>query len=117
MTTAFSRNATVLASTTRMPLTDVTGKSGTAVTVLSDLRCTPLYPVDPETARRQELRTPLKALATFVDGDQDLVEGDRLKVVRGQPLYNSKEFPVQKVAKWPWRGDIRMQVFLEDLRK
>jgi len=117
MTIPSNTQPTVTFSTTRKPLTDATGKSGTAVTILSGLKCTQIYPVDPETARRNELRTPLKALAVFVDGDLDLIEGDRLLVVSGQPLYDGKEFPVQKVGKWPWRGDIRLHVFLEDLRK
>lgn len=63
---SFARQATVSASTKRSPAV-VSGKRGTPATNLTNLYCTPLDPVDPETARRLVLDTPHELKQTFLD--------------------------------------------------
>jgi hypothetical protein len=57
--TSFRRMATVTAGTKRT-------KKGEPATVLSNLKCTPLDPVDPELRRRLALETPHELLQTFI---------------------------------------------------
>lgn len=105
---SFRRQATVTASTKRLPEI-VSGKRGSAVTKIVSLKCTPLDPVDPELRQRLQIDTPHEVLQTFIDGSLDVKEGDLL-VVAG------KEYPVRSAADWAWRTWAYRHLIVEDLR-
>lgn len=66
---SFRRMARYRADTRRAPDT-VAGKRSAAAIYLTNLSCTPLDPVSPETAARLELKTPY-TLAQVVIGDRE----------------------------------------------
>ena len=104
--TSFSRMASVSASTKRPPAIS-SGKRGAASTKISSLKCTPLDPVDAETARRVNVGTGYEVLQCFTEAGQDIKEGDLLVV-------GSKEYPIRAVADWVWRGSTYLHLFLEE---
>jgi len=66
----FALMASVSCSTKRSPA--VTGsKRGAPATKLSGLSCTPLDPVDPETAFHMQMKTPYTTRQTFIDDGTD----------------------------------------------
>jgi hypothetical protein len=106
---AFARQATVTANTKRSPAVSG-GKRGAATTLLIGLTCTPLDPVQDQIAMREVLNTPHEVLETFVDGEQDIVEGDVLVV-------GPVEYPIRSVREWVWRGSVYRHLFLENLKR
>lgn len=95
MSASFQKLATVTCGTKRSPSV-ASGKRGVPVTNLSDLKCLPLDPVNPEIRMRLELDTPHEVLQTMVEGGPDIVEGDVLTV-------GSDEYDIRSVADWTWR--------------
>ncbi len=63
---SFARLATKTVSTKGSPGL-VNGKRGAPVTLLSNLKCHPLTPVDAETQRRMVIDTPHEVKQTFLD--------------------------------------------------
>lgn len=100
---------TVTASTKRAPAV-TSGKRGEPVTHLATLRCTPLDPLDPETAQRLGLQTPHTLRQTFTDGSSDIMAGDVLVV-------SARDYPIRSVAAWDWRGVTYSHLVVEDLRR
>lgn len=80
------------------------GKRGAPVTVLDNLRCTPLYPADAGAVNNLLMRlkseTPYRILETFVLGRPDIQGGDLL-VVEGD------SYTVRAVAEWTMPGATR----------
>jgi len=108
MSNAFTRLATISASTKRPPAVS-SGKRGTPATQISSLSCTPLDPVDPELAQRMALDTPHELLQTFVEGTADIDEGDILVV-------GSDEYPIRSVADWTWQSTTYRHLVIEELK-
>jgi len=109
MSRAMLRMASVTAATKRSPGI-VNGKRGEPVTNVASLHCTPLDPVDAETRQRLGLDSPHELLQTFVDGAEDVREGDYLVV-------GTTEYPVKSCAEWTWRGSRYLHLILEDLKR
>lgn len=105
----FLRLATVAASTKRPPVVSG-GKRGTPAAYLSDIRVTPLDPVDPETRQRLALQTPHELLQTFAQGGLDILEGDLLVV-------DGVEYPVRSAAEWLWRSSEYVHLIVEELKR
>jgi hypothetical protein len=103
--TMFAEFTTVIASTKRKGLT--TGFTAN----LSGLNCTPLAPIDPETRLRLQLNTPHTLWETYLEGDHDIKEGDKLVI-------DSVEFPIKTIAPWTWPPEnyVYLRVIVEDLR-
>jgi hypothetical protein len=106
-----ARLATVTASTKRSPGVSG-GKRGTPALNIASLKCTPLDPVQAETAFRAGLESPFGLLGTFVDADLDIIQGDILVV-------DEIEYPIKALEKWGWRrGESNFfYLILEALRK
>lgn len=105
----FLRAATITASTKRAPATS-SGKRSAPVTHLTDIRVTPLDPVDAETRQRLALNTPHELLQAFADGGLDIVEGDLLVV-------GAVEYPVRSAGQWAWRGSEYVHLVIEELKR
>lgn len=108
---SFTYMATVTAYTKRPPAMQ-DGVRGEPEIHATNLRCTPLDPIDPELRERLQLSTPHELLQTFIAGDADVREGDILVV-------GGREYPVRAVGDWWWRpedADYRWLV-LEDLKR
>lgn len=99
---------TVSASTKRAPAISG-GKRGEPVTNIASILCTPLDPIDSDTARRLNLDTPYKILETYVEGDLDIMDGDHL-------IVGSKDYPIRATEKWSWRKTKYIRLFLDDLK-
>ena len=65
-------------------------------------------PVDPEMRKRLDLNTPHTIYETYLHGELDIKNGDRLVV-------DSVEYPIRSVAPWPWGDDKFLHLILEDL--
>ena len=88
--------ATVSCSTKRASIS--AGKRGAPTANLTGLLCTPLDPVDAEIAARAGLATPVEVWQTFIEGDNDIKNGDLLTVA-------STDYPIR--AAWDytaWNG-------------
>lgn len=72
-TRTFIKQATVVASTKRSPAV-VSGKRGAPVTLLSNLKCTPLDPIDPQLRQRLALDTPHELMQTFLADEIGFVQ-------------------------------------------
>lgn len=108
---AMRRLMTVAAAVKRPPTPAGTPALGGAMTViLPAIRCTPLDPVNAETALRAGLSTPHGVLRTFVDDGLDVRAGDYLVV-------DGKQYPVRAAASWTWRGTKFQELILEELRR
>lgn len=93
---SFLKMATITtASTKRSPMTGAI--RGTPATNLSNITCTPLDPVDPETRTQLKLDSGFEVKETFVDASLDIKEGDVLVVA-------SVSYDIRSVAEWSWRG-------------
>lgn len=94
--------ATATASVKRATI--VAGKRGAPATVLTGLRCTPLYPADAGAVNNLLLRlkseTPYRILETFVLGRPDIQGGDLL-------VLDGDEYTVRAVAEWTMPGASR----------
>lgn len=101
--TSFSFIATITANTKRASLT--AGYQDN----LNAIPCTPLAPLDAQTQLRLDLKTPHVTFETFFDNEPDIKKGDLLVV-------GSVEYPVIRVAPWPWLTTKRLHVVVEDLR-
>lgn len=104
------RLATKVVSFKRPPVT-VGGKRGTPTVFLTDIRCTPLDPVDPEIRFRLGIETPFELLQTFVMSNSDVVAGDILVTS------TNVEYPVKSVGEWEWRGSMFLHLYVEDLKR
>ena len=107
----FGLLASVTASTKRAP-TISSGKRGAAAENLASLKCTNLFPVDPEIRQRMILKTPNELLEAWVEGGLDILEGDILVV-------GSTEYPIRAVAEWYWPEDDAnyLHLILEELKR
>ena len=110
MSTAFTRFATVTASTKRSPAV-AGGKRGAPTTNIASLSCMPLDPIDSEIRERFGLSSPMELLQTFVQGGQDIKEGDLLVV-------SSTEYPIRAVGDWNWPPDNAnyLHLIIEELK-
>lgn len=104
------RLATETVSFKRPPVT-VGGKRGTPTVFLTDVKCTPLDPVDPEIRFRLAVETPHEILQTFTFASENVVEGDILVTAAGI------EYPVKSVGEWKWRGSTFLHLYIEDLKR
>ncbi len=106
--TAFSRMATVTASTKRTVASS--GKITAPTTSIASLAITPLYPVDPDLKQRLALQTPHELLQAFTEGTPDVREGDVL-VVAGV------DYPIKSVADWSGLSGSYKLLVVENLKK
>lgn len=67
---AFTLRASVSCSTKRSPAV-ASSKRGAPAASLSGLSCTPLDPVDPETAMQLQMQTPYTTRQTFISNGTD----------------------------------------------
>jgi len=102
---SFAAMATVTCGTKRATLT------GGFSAYLSNLKCTPLAPVDAETRTRLQLNTPVILWEVHLQDAPDIKAGDRLTI-------SSVEYPVKTVEPYTWlpSSDTRMRLILEDVR-
>jgi len=100
---SFTFMATVSASTKRGNMT-----SGFTLN-LSGLKCFPLAPVDAETRKRMDLNTPHMVFETFLQDGPDIKKGDLLVI-------GSVEYAIKSAAPWPFFGEPRLHLVIEDLR-
>lgn len=106
---AFTRLASVSASTKRLPAADVNGIIGSPSEQVASLVCTPLDPVDSELRQRLGIDSPHELLQTFTE-ETGILEGD-IFVVSGT------EYPVKSCAEWTdFRGDTYLHLILEHLK-
>lgn len=108
MSGSFSARATVAASTKRKTL--VSGMQGTPATNEAALYCWPLAPVDGETRTRNNLNTAFQWWQTFIEGDYDILNGDRLVI-------GAAEYEIERCEAWPWRDTTRFRLFVSELRR
>lgn len=108
MSRAFAKMATVACSTKRPPAFSGT-KRGDPTTSLTGLYCTPLDPIDAELRNMPVLESPYEALQTFLQGNPDINEGDRLVV-------GSAEYAIRAVEDWVWRSDTYRRLILEEIK-
>ena len=110
MSAAFTRFATVTASTKRPPAISG-GKRGAPAQNIASLSCFPLDPVDSEISERFGLDSPMELLQTFVQGGLDIKEGDLLVV-------SSTEYPIRAVGNWTWPPDSEdyLHLIVEELK-
>ena len=109
MSASFTKLASITASTKRNP--DVaSGKVGAAVTNLSSISITPLYPVNSDTANRFGLDNPFEYKECFAQDGLDILKGDYLVV-------DSEEYPIRFVELWAWPpdGENRLHLIVEDI--
>ncbi len=111
MSSSFTALATVDCSTKRKPAISG-GKSGAAVTNLSSLKCLPIHPLSnaDEFSKTFALETLVNMKETYIQGNPDIVSGDILVV-------GSVEYPIRVVQSWPFNGDTRTRLVLEDLKR
>lgn len=110
MSLAFQRMARKTAATKRAPALSG-GLRGAATVHLSGVRCTPLDPVNAETAQRLGLATPHEVLQTFVAGDHDIREGDVF-------VCDDKSYPIRAVENWEWdAATTTLRIVLEQLKR
>ena len=93
MSGAFSRMASVTASTKRSPAA-VGGKVGTQVTNIASLAILPLMPAGIEIAEYYRLQSPREAYVTYTQATTDVLEGDTLTV-------GGADYRVSGVGPWP----------------
>jgi hypothetical protein len=84
------------------------GIKGDYVVHIEELRCTPLDPVDPETREKMLLKSPYELFQVTVNGDLDIRKNDYL-------VMGTKEYPVQKLEKWMFRGTPFFILYVEDI--
>jgi hypothetical protein len=104
------RLATEIVSFKRPPVT-VGGKRGTPTVFLTNIRCTPLDPIDPEVRFRLVIETPHEILQTFVMQEADILAGDILVTSGGT------EYPVKAVGEWKWKDTMFLHLYVEDLKR
>lgn len=106
--TSFAMRATVACSTKRAILSgDLRGEP---VAYLSGLKCMRLMPLDPELRHSIEIDTPHELLQTFIEGNDDIIEGDILVI-------GASEYPIRSCAGYPWQGTTRFRLVVEDLKR
>jgi hypothetical protein len=110
MMSSFSKMAKVTASTKRRPVVSGGKMAESWTTQIASLKCTPLDPVDSETARRLNVATAYEIKECFVDSGLDIIQGDKLVV-------GAKEYPIREVEPWEWRGSHYQRLLLDDLKK
>lgn len=76
---------------------------------LSNLKCTPLFPVSAETQTRLDIQSPYKTFETFLQDNPDIKNGDLLVI-------NTVEYEIKSAAPWAFAGDTRMHLVVEDTR-
>lgn len=101
---AFSRLATQIASVKRAALS--AGLGTVPVTVLTNLPCAPLDPVNAETRTRLQLDAAYEIWQTAFDSAYDIRKGDLLVIA-------STEYPVRAVESYTWRAGTYLRVFVE----
>lgn len=107
--TLFSYFANATCATKRTPAISG-GKRGAPSAYLSNVPCTPAYPVDAETLRRVNLNTPYQVRRAFVFGDYDIAEGDLVTI-------SGTEYQVSRLEKWDApRGKVYRVLYLQDLK-
>ena len=92
---AFDLLAVVACSTKRAAW--AAGKRSTPAANLTGLKCTPLDPVDADTAERAGLDSPIQVFQVFLDGGLDIVEGDWLTI-------DGTDYPIRAVWDWTYWG-------------
>ena len=108
-TPAFQHMATDTATVKRPPAM-VSGKRGAPVVVEDlSLAILPLMPLDAQVRASIPLDTPHQLYVTYTEGETiDLAEGDLLVV-------DSVEYPIRRIAKWPYGDIIYYEVIVEVL--
>lgn len=79
---------------------------------LSGLKCTPLAPISAETRNRLVLDTPTALYEAHLQGNPDIINGDRLVI-------GSKKYPIRAVEHYTWipTVDVRVRLVVEELKK
>ncbi len=111
MSASLRRLMVIVAAVKRPPTPAGTpALGGTMAVIHPAILCTPLDPVNAETAARAGLSTPHGVLRTFADAGLDVRAGDYLVV-------DGRQYPVRSAASWTWRGDKFQELILEELRR
>jgi len=105
---AFLHIATVTVSIVRPAVVASGKRAETGTTVYSGVMATPFMPVDAETLRRLELKSPYTVLETMVMGAYAIRNADIAKTAAG------KEYAVKAVEAWPFRGENAIRLVIEE---
>lgn len=92
MRLSIRRMMSVAASTKRSPTT-VGGKRGEPTVYLTNIRCMPLDPINPELAQRMGLETPLTLRQTYTEAGLDIRQNDILTV-------DGIDYPIRACGVW-----------------
>ena len=108
-TPAFQHMATDTATVKRPPAL-VAGKRGAPVAVENlSLAILPLMPLDAQVRASIPLDTPHQLYVTYTEGSNiNLTEGDLLVV-------DSVEYPIRRIAKWPYDDFSYYEIIVEVL--
>ena len=110
---SFSALCTETASTKRPPAISG-GKRGVAVSYLTSITTTRLYPLDAEKRQALEIDTPHELLEVFTLTNYDILEGDIF-------VYGGVDYPVRAAEEWgdyvAMSGGARLRLILEDLKR
>lgn len=87
----------------------VGGKRGSPAVYLTSVKCSNLFPVEPEVAQLLPGKSPKELLQCFVPGTADVVEGDIL-------VFSSRDYPIRAAAEWRLRTRAVTHLILEDLK-
>lgn len=106
---SFTRWAVVDCSTKRAAAI-AGGKRGVPAENLTGLKCTPLDIVDADVAARSGVSSPHELLQTFIEGNNDILNGDLLTV-------DSTDYPIKSIADWThWRDGQWKHLILEAIK-
>lgn len=94
---------------TKRPPDVTNGRRAEPVTYLTDVRCSNLFPVEPEVAQLLPNKSPKELLQCFVPGTEDVTEGDVL-------VFSAREYPIRAAAEWRLRTRAVTHLILEDLK-
>lgn len=106
---AFDKLATKTASTKRAPAPTAGKHVGTAVTYLTELKCTPLDQTVPESLRELVINAPYVPLVTAIHGQHDIREGDVL-------LVDGIEYPIRVMRRFDWKNSEYRLLVVEEPR-
>ena len=101
----WARAATTTASTKRETISN--GLSSLETNIAS-MNIYPLMPLD-ATLQNYAGLDWRETFQTFVDGDEDVLEGDVLVV-------DDVEYPIRAVEEWPWQGSYRKRLLVEQVK-
>lgn len=106
MTRLSEQVATITVNITRNPAFSGS-KRGAAVAHLSNVRSTPILPIEEELVERLNLGTMIETKQAYVYGALDIQEGDFL-------VYGSTTYRIRAVGEWIYKFGTWLRLILEE---